>query len=261
MSDDRVATAPLEHRGARWKARALAATLGVLCHSTFVLAVSSLAVGLYCGMASGHGRARGLTAFGLNALLAVQFPLLHSFLLTRRGQGTLVRMFGREHGRDFAPTSYAWIAAVQILATFALWSPSGIVWWRPQGAWLFASIAAYAAAWLFLLKALSDAGPGLQTGWIGWTAVWRGRRVQYPPMARTGLFSVCRQPIYLGFAMTLWTGPVWTPDRLLLALIWTSYCVFGPRRKEARYATLYGESFREYRRGVPYMAILKRKAA
>ena len=39
-------------------------------------------------------------------------------------------------------------------------------------------------AWLFLGKALLDGGLGLQTGWIGWSAVWRGRRLQFPPLAQ-----------------------------------------------------------------------------
>jgi len=241
--------------------RTLAASAGILCHGTFVVAIAALAIGLYDGMSSGRGGAGGLTGWTLNALLALQFPLLHSLLLTRKGRETLACLFGRKHGRDLAPTSYAWIAALQILATFTLWSPSGTVWWKPEGAWLVASCAAYAGAWLFLLKALHDGGPGLQTGWIGWSAVWKGERVKFPPMAQGGLFSVCRQPIYLGFAMTLWTGPVWTPDRLLLALIWTTYCIVGPRHKERRYAAIYGKSFAEYRRRVPYMSLRRSNAA
>lgn len=244
-----------------WTRRGLAALAGVLCHGTFVLAIVALAIGLYDGMRSGRLRIGGGAGFACNVLLALQFPLLHSFLLTQRGRARLARLFGRRHGRDLAPTSYAWIAALQILATFMLWSPSGSVWWDPKGPWLVASLIAYAASWLFLMKALYDGGPGLQTGFIGWSAVWRGKPVAYPPMAQHGLFNTCRQPIYLGFAMTLWTGPVWTPDRLLLALIWTTYCVVGPRHKEQRYAAIYGESFRAYQRRVPYMSIFRRGAA
>jgi protein-S-isoprenylcysteine O-methyltransferase Ste14 len=210
-------------------------------------------LGLNDGLTSGRLWLTGTPALVLDTLLVLQFPLAHSFLLTERGRAWLARLLGRRHGRALAPTTYAWSAALQILATFTLWSPSGSVWWEPSGSARLAMNALYGAAWLFLGKALLDGGLGLQTGWIGWSAVWRGRRVQFPPLARAGLFAVCRQPIYLGFAMTLWTGPTWTPDRLLLAVVWSAYCALGPLHKERRYLRLHGEAFASYQRHVPYM--------
>ncbi len=123
------------------------------------------------------------------------------------------------------------------------------------------SVVAYIAAWLLLGRALRDGGLGLQSGWIGWAAVWHGRQPEFPPLARAGLFARCRQPIYLGFALSLWTGPTWTPDRLLLAVLWTAYCVLGPLHKERRQARAHGEEFADYRRRVPYMLPLRRPAA
>jgi len=243
-----------------FRRRALALGVGLTTHATFLVAVSSMFLALYDGLAFGRGSLSGGRALAANALLALQFPLLHSFLLTARGRAGLARLFGR-HGARLAPTTYAWSAALQILATFLLWSPSGIVWGQPQGAWLAASTALFFGAWLFLGAALRDGGLGLQTGWIGWTALWRDRRVSFPPLPQAGLFAVCRQPIYLGFALTLWTGPVWTPDRLLLATIWTTYCVVGPRHKELRYLRLHGETFALYQRRVPYMLPGRRGAA
>jgi methanethiol S-methyltransferase len=244
-----------------WRRRLLAGALGAVCHGTFLVAVSAMALGLWNGLVSGRGTLTGPAGLAANALLALQFPLLHSFLLTARGRGWLARFAGSRHGRALAPTTYAWSAALQILATFALWSPSGVVWWRPAGGALVAMNALYAAAWLFLGKALLDGGLGLQTGWIGWSAVWRGRRVRFPPLAQDGLFAVCRQPIYLGFALTLWTGPVWTPDRLLLAVVWSAYCFAGPLHKEARYRAMHGDAFVRYQERVPYMLPARRRSA
>lgn len=240
--------------------RALAAGMGVLCHGTFLVAVAAMLGGLHDGLASGRGHLAGSAGLAANLLLALQFPLLHSFLLTKRGQALLARLVGG-HGRTLAPTTYAWSAALQILATFTLWSPSGTVWWAPRGGALFAMNALYAGAWLFLGKALMDGGLGLQTGWIGWTALWRGRRPRYPALPQHGLFAVCRQPIYLGFALTLWTGPVWNPDRLLLASLWSAYCVLGPLHKERRFLLHHGQAFASYQRAVPYMLPRGRRAA
>ncbi len=71
--------------------------------------------------------------------------------------------------------------------------------------------------------------------------------------AAAGLFAACRQPIYLGFALVLWTAPVWSLDWLLLTAPWTVYGVVGPRWKEQRWERLFGERFRAYRATVPYL--------
>jgi len=247
--------------GAPWQRKLLAGTFGLATHASFLAAVTAMFAALYGGLTLGRGRLHGEAALLANLALALQFPLLHSFLLSDHGRALLARLGTRRFGRELAPTSYAGIAALQILTTFTLWSPSGTVWWEPHGTGLLLATLAYLGAWAFLGRALLDGGLGLQTGWIGWTAVWRGARVAFPPMADGGLFALCRQPIYLGFALTLWSGPVWTPDRLLLALVWSAYCVLGPLHKERRYERLHGAAFVAYRARVPYMLPRRRRDA
>ena len=72
-------------------------------------------------------------------------------------------------------------------------------------------------------------------------------------MPTQGLFRLIRQPIYVAFALTLWTPPVWTPDQLVLAISFTAYCLLAPRLKERRFATRYGARFEHYRATVPYV--------
>ena len=57
---------------------------------------------------------------------------------------------------------------------------------------------------------------------------------------------------YESIALTLWTVPVWTPDQLALAMLFTAYCLFAPKFKEARFEKRYGARFRAYRARVPY---------
>jgi protein-S-isoprenylcysteine O-methyltransferase Ste14 len=77
-------------------------------------------------------------------------------------------------------------------------------------------------------------------------------RPAFPGMPTQGMFRLIRQPIYIAFALTLWTVPVWTPDQLVLALLYTAYCLFAPRLKERRFAARYGVEFDNYRAEVPY---------
>lgn len=233
--------------------RSLALASGIACHGTFVLALAWMASALYGGMQVGRGPWHGTAAWIANGLLVLQFPLLHSLLLTSRGRRALAKLAPGGAGAVLAPTTYATSAAAQLLLTFACWSPSGIVWSRPAGALAVLWSCVFAASWLFLARALYDGGLGLQTGWIGWTALWRASTLCYGPMPVEGVFRLCRQPIYLGFAATLWTGPVWTPDHLLIAVVWTLYCVLGPLHKESRFRRIHGAAFEAYRSSVPYI--------
>lgn len=236
----------------RW--RVLAAVLmGGLCHLSFVLAVGSMALALWTGLQLGRGPLVGAPGMLANLVLVLQFPVLHSFLLSRRGSGWLVRLSPVGHGRTLRPTTYVLVGCLQLLLTFWAWSPSGIVWHAPIGGSGALQYGLFGGAWLFLVKALWDAGLGVQTGAVGWWALLRDRPVAYGTLPTAGLFARCRQPIYLGFALVLVTAPCWTPDWLLLASVWVGYCVVGPVWKERRWARLFGEPFAAYRATVPYL--------
>jgi len=232
---------------------AVALAWGLVNHALFACAIAAMVLSLYGGMRLGLGELHGTAALAANALLALQFPVLHSLLLTQRGRGFLARLAPREVGRQLTPTTFAALASVQLLATFLLWSPTGTVLYEAAGNALWVWRALFAASWIFLVKALYDARLPIQTGSIGWVSVVRGKAPEFGSFPTDGLFRSCRQPVYLAFALTLWTGPVLTVDRLALALTWTVYCVVGPMHKERRYIAYYGERYASYRRSVSYI--------
>lgn len=232
---------------------ALALGMGLLCHLVFAAAVLAMIVAMFFGMSESMGRVPWPWAALANAALILQFPLVHSALLTEPGRRLLARLVPGPHGATLATTTYALIASLQLLALFALWTPSGIIWWRAEGAAFWALCTAYAGAWLILIKASFDAGAEVQSGALGWMSLMARQRPRFPDMPTLGLFRVIRQPIYVGFALTLWTVPVWTPDQLALALSYTAYCLAAPRLKERRFAARYGARFDRYRAKVPYV--------
>lgn len=232
---------------------ALALGLGALCHTIFALGVLAMIVAMFHGLSESLGTVPWPWAALANAALIAQFPLAHSLLLTGPGGRFLVRMIPGTHGNTLATTTYAIIASAQLLALFVLWTPSGIVWWRAEGAVFWAVTAAYAASWLILLKASFDAGAEVQSGALGWMSLLARIRPVFPDMPTRGLFRLIRQPIYMAFALTLWTVPVWTPDQLVLAISFTTYCLLAPRLKERRFAARYGDRFERYRAEVPYL--------
>ncbi|MEO0975356.1 MAG: isoprenylcysteine carboxylmethyltransferase family protein, partial [Pseudomonadota bacterium] len=226
---------------------------GVVCHLVFAAAIASMIYGMFFGLTRGLGEVPYPWALGVNLLLILQFPLAHSLLLTRRGLRLLARCVPGAHGGTLSTTTYAIIASLQLLALFWLWTPSGIVWWRAEGLALWGVGGAYALSYAVLGKAIFDAGVELQSGALGWLSMLASKAPKFPDMPTLGLFKVMRQPIYVAFALTLWTVPVWTPDQLALAVVWTAYCAAAPILKERRFLRQFGERFERYRERVPYM--------
>ncbi len=237
--------------------KALALGMGGVTHGLFALGVGAMVVQMAFGMTQTFGAVPWPWAILANAILLLQFPLAHSFFLTRQGGKLLTKLIPGPHGGTLATTTYALIASIQLLALFTLWTPSGVIWWRAEGAALVAICIAYAGSWLLLGKTLFDGGLELQSGALGWMSLLGGRKPVFPGMPTRGTFRLIRQPIYVAFALTLWTVPVWTPDQLAVAIAYTAYCIAAPRLKERRFAKRYGPEWAGYRARVPYMLPLR----
>lgn len=239
--------------------KVLALCFGVVCHVCFAAGVLTMMAAMYFGMSRSLGAVPSPWTWIANGALLLQFPVTHSLLLTDRGRRLLARLAPMGAGSTLSTTVYATIAALQVFLLFAFWTPTGTIWWQAGGTALVAMSLVYAVAWLLLGKSMADAGLALQTGSLGWVALFRGRRPVYPPMPVTGLFRLTRQPIYVAFTLTLWTVPTWTPDQLVIAVTFTAYCLAAPLLKEARFRRIYGAAFDSYARTVPYWLPLPRK--
>lgn len=237
---------------------ATAVLAGVICHALFLTAVFAMISAMFFGMSASIGRVPWPWAGAVDAALLLQFPLVHSTLL-----GPARQFLNRivSYGSTLATTSYAIIASLQLASLFIFWTPTGIVWWRAEGIAFVILCFAYATAWLLLVWASWDAGVEVQSGALGWLSLMADRIPRFPDMPERGLFAIVRQPIYLSFALTLWTVPVWTPDQLAVAIVLTTYCLLAPRLKEKRFAVIYGPRFETYCGRVPYMLpLLSRRA-
>lgn len=231
---------------------AIALLYGAVCHTVFALGVGTMIFEMAFGLSRSLGPFTGWAAVVANALLVAQFALGHSLLLTDRGRRWLAALAPQPHGRTLATTTYATVAAAQVGLLFLLWSPSGVVWWRAEGALLYVWLGLYGSAWALLGMAMVDAGLSVQSGVLGWWSLARGVEPRFPPMPEGGLFRFTRHPIYVSFTLTLWTVPTWTPDQLGLAAGLTLYCILGPMLKERRYARLFGARWQAYRARTPF---------
>ncbi|MEO0937040.1 MAG: isoprenylcysteine carboxylmethyltransferase family protein [Pseudomonadota bacterium] len=231
---------------------ALAYAYGVLCHGLFAVAVLAMIAAMFFGMSRSLGAVPWPWAGIVNALLILQFPAMHSLLLTRWGRTALGWLAPRGEGARLGTTTYATVASVQLILLFAFWTPSGVVWWQAEGLALWLLCGAYAASWLLLIKASWDAGAEVQSGALGWMSMAADKAPRFPPMPTKGTFRLIRHPIYVAFALTLWTVPTWTPDQLAVAITLSAYCLLAPMLKERRLAQRHGAAFEAYKARTPY---------
>ncbi len=232
--------------------RAWALAYGLATHTAFAFAVASMVYGLFTGLRHGFGHATGHWTWPANLALILQFPLLHSFLLSQRGRRWLGRLAPPSLRRELSTTVFALVSSLQLGLCFAAWSPLPSFVWTPGPA-LFAMLSLlYAASWAMLVIAMREAGLAVQLGSLGWRAVWQRRAVRYPPLPTGFLHRHVRQPIYIAFTLILWTAPTWSLDRLIFTLGWTAYCVVGALLKEQRYRRLFGDAFKAYQQRVPF---------
>lgn len=75
---------------------------------------------------------------------------------------------------------------------------------------------------ILLTKAIGDDDLRVQSGFLGWSSLLRGRAPGHRRCYDRVLNSAGRHPIYMGPALCVWVGPVLTFGKLLLGSIWSS---------------------------------------
>ena len=234
----------------RWM---VAISYGILCHLIFTISVLAMLVLMFFGMSQSFGKMPAPYSYFTNLLLLLQFPLAHSFLLSSKGRHCLLYFSPRDYSKTLAPTVFALIASIQLFLLFVFWTPTQIIIWEASGPFFIMMCALYGCSWLLLVWASIDAGAELQSGALGWMSLAQNKTPKFPDFPTVGLFKFIRQPIYASFALTTWTTPNWTLDQLLIALVFTYYCIVAPRFKEKRFEKKFGGKFTDYKSKVPYM--------
>lgn len=235
-----------------YKAQITAIIYALICHGVFAVSGALMCFTLFFGFSNQISSLEQYSGITSNIILLLQFPILHSFLLSQKGKFFLRLFYSKKFVGKLDTTIYATIASVQLFLLFFFWKPSGILLWKAEGIVYILLTLVYLLGWLLLTVSSFQAGLGVQTGALGWTSVFRNIDVKYPNMPNFGLFRIIRHPIYLSFSIILWFSPYFTVDKIILATIYTVYCVSAPLFKEKRFSAIYGEKFLEYKKSTPY---------
>ena len=191
-----------------------------------------------------------LASLLMDTLLCLLFFAQHSIMVRRRFRLWLTRIVRIEfHGALYASASGACLLALALC-----WQPAGDVFWRPVGP----------VRWVMILLFLTaGAGTWWGTRALGTfdalgiksarQAIDKKRAGTAIPFTIRGPYRWVRHPLYFFSLIIIWTGPVFTPDRLLHNLLWTIWIVIGTRLEEHDLADCFGEAYRRYQQMVPML--------
>jgi len=235
-----------------FKTKFISILYGLFCHISFVASGLSMLWVLYNGFTVSLGSVSYPLGIILNFFLLIQFPILHSYLLSNNGRKILRLFAPKNYAKTLETTIYATIASIQLLLLFIFWSPSRIVIYDLNYPLNIFNFLLFILGWVLLSISSFQAGYKVQTGSLGWTSMFLSKKPQFPPMPTNGLFKLIRQPIYLSFCVVLWSPPTMTLDLFCVALFYSFYCYFSPFFKEKRFTKLYGEAFLKYKKNTPY---------
>lgn len=184
---------------------------------------------------------------GLDAVLALQFAVLHSMLLHPRMRQWLRRWIRPEfYGLFFCASTCG-----SLLLAIGLWQRNTSLQWRLEGPAAAVATGAFFASWAALFYSLWLSGIGYQTGLTPWWHWLRRRPLTRRRFRPRGLYHWFRHPVYLSFLGLLWFTPMVTADRLVLVGVWTAYVAVGSWLKDRRLEHYLGRRYRIYESLVP----------
>lgn len=209
-------------------------------------------------------------AIATNVALFTAFALHHSVFARSGIKTQLTRILPPE----FERSAYVWIASLLFLGVCLRWRPLPGVAWEATGALRFLLYGVQFAGLVFTLRSASrldiwDLSGVRQVRAARQAASSRAMAGQRSdrstaaansspvdsaaasgPLEVRGPYRWLRHPIYLGWALLVFSAPVMTAGRLLFAVVSTGYLVVAIPIEERSLVNEFGQSYRDYQKRV-----------
>lgn len=185
-------------------------------------------------------------AFGVNLLLFGAFAAHHS-VMARSGAK---RWLAARLAPSLERTAYNWVASLLFVAVCAWWWRVPGTVYELQGAWYGVAVGAQALGVAFTLRGAAVLDVFELAG------IRQAHGDTRPAAFRVvGPFRYVRHPIYLGWILIVFGTPLMTVDRLVWAVISTTYLLLAIPWEERSLVETFGDPYRDYQRQVRWRVI------
>ncbi len=193
-----------------------------------------------------------LGSLALDIFLLSFMSLPHSFLLDSKWRARTQRIVAP----SLFVTLYSVHASFSLIAMFYFWQPLGGLLYQLEGsAWVIVTIL-NVMSWLYMGYALYSTGALKHNGVEQWFNYLRGRSTRHE-VPYDLAYRSCRHPIFLAFFLMIWVVPQMSLGRLVIAIYWSVYLVYGTLRKEEK--LLRNAKYARYVKEVPPYPFLPKK--
>lgn len=184
------------------------------------------------------------------------FAIFHSLLAGQNIKQFFRQQFGERVYHGLYRLLYNMVATVSLLPVgLALVLQPGAVLWRVEGIGALGLLGIQAVGVIALLISLMQIDFGQFTGLSQLGAYLSGAPLPLPtePLQTGGLYSLVRHPLYLFSLLVIWPSPIMTESLLAFNIAATLYFVVGSRLEEKRLVAIFGDTYLEYKRRVPWL--------
>jgi protein-S-isoprenylcysteine O-methyltransferase Ste14 len=195
---------------------------------------------------------RGTTpAVAIDVALFSLFAFHHSLFARDAAKQRVRRLVGPELERSV----YTWISSIVFIIVCTYWQPVPGVVYDIDGVWRAGAYALQALAVVLTVRAAGALDALDLAGIRPMIDALHDRPQRHVPLETRGLYRVVRHPLYLAWALFVFTTPVMTGTRAAFAIISTGYLAMAIPWEERALVRTFGDDYLRYRSRVRWRMV------
>jgi protein-S-isoprenylcysteine O-methyltransferase Ste14 len=158
-------------------------------------------------------------------------------------------------------STYVLLSSLALLLLFWQWQPiGGVVWTVEQPVMQMVIYGLYAIGWLLVLSSTFLINHFDLFGLRQVFLYLIGRPYTQLKFGTPILYRHVRHPLYLGWLFAFWSTPTMTVAHLVFAIATTAYIFVAIQLEEKDLMDTFGDDYRRYKKTVPMIIPIGRKA-